>query len=126
MTKILNLDEIPNEIDQTVIYKGESHAFRPLSVDEFIKTVRLSEEVQNDDGDTDSESFSRRIATLRDSIGNSFPTLAPHIPTMPFNSLMAIFEFLAKTADGDAAKVAAEFEKEAEGNVQAELDLNQS
>lgn len=117
MTKILNLDELPTNIEQKIIYKGEEHFFKQMTVDEFIATVRAAEEMKDGD-ETDVDTMSRRVTVLKESIATSFPTLAKHIPDMPFNTLMAIFEFLAKTAETETEKMAADIDVSgsAEGN----------
>ena len=118
MTQILNLDEIPNENTQKIIYQGETHVFEPLTVGEFIQTVRQAEEMKDDDGSENN--LASRVTALKEAVGRSFPTLKDKLDGMKFDQLLAIFNFMSKTAEVAAqdavTQVAADVEASAEGN----------
>jgi hypothetical protein len=108
MTKILNLDELGETVAKSIVYKGKTHDFAPMSVEDFIQMVRSAEEKEKEA--SSEEDMATKFGFIRESVGKAFPTLNADLGDMPITHLMAIFDFLQRTADGDLDKAVKEYQ----------------
>jgi hypothetical protein len=100
MTKILNLDQIEQSEDKSVVLNGMSHTFRPFTVDEFIVQLKEIEavEAKGDMSVTDYAEFSIK------TVMRGFPTIPEaEIRALTIGKLKALTDFVKDVAQEEAS-----------------------
>lgn len=101
MTKILNLDDIEQSEDKSVVLNSQTHVFRPFTVAEFIAQLKEIEQIEKN-GDisvADYAEFSIKTVT------RAFPTIPENeLRDLPVNKLKALTDFVREVANDEADK----------------------
>lgn len=113
-TKFLDLDALDEREAITIKLKGVTHAFKEMSVEDFIWAQNKTKDVINakEEGDY--------ITATVEMLKRSFPTCSNEdLMALPLTKLRALNEFVMKLALFGAETAVKEGEKES-GNVPAE------
>jgi hypothetical protein len=100
MTKILNLDDIEQSEDKTVVLNTVSHKFHPFTVDEFITQLKEIEAIEAGGSvmsATDYAEFSIR------TVQAAFPTIKEtDLRALTIGKLKALTDFVKDVAKTEA------------------------
>lgn len=104
MTKILNLDTLETDVEKTLVLKGQSHTFRPLSVSEFITAMKEAEARQKAMREDGEEMQPSELAEyMIDQITRAFPTMsAADLGDLPADRLKKILNFVNDIVEEEA------------------------
>lgn len=103
MTQVINIDELVEEQPVLVIIsKGKEHKALPVSIDAFVKNLKMIETLN------EKSSFADEIEVCIQVIANSFPTLAvEEIRSWQVQTIQKIFAAV-RGMDGQNAEVSGE------------------
>lgn len=101
MTKILNLDDIEQSEDKSVVLAGQTHVFRPFTVAEFIAQLKEIEAIEKTGEMTVADYAEFSIKTVK----RAFPTIPEEqLRDLSINKLKALTDFVREVASDEADK----------------------
>lgn len=95
-TQYLNLDELVAD-EKVLVIKGQHHPLMPVSVETFVRNVKLVQELGTNPG------FDKEVETIVKMLGDAFPSVGEaEFRKMPLDHLNKILSF-AQDNDGTNA-----------------------
>lgn len=94
--KLLNLDEISDNVDRSIVLKGKTHQMREISVEEMIEAQKRISSMESDKSTDPVDQLNAVI----DMLTNRFPTAdRAEFSGMSLGKLMTLYRWLHTAPD---------------------------